>query len=181
VLKADGVRVLAPTRMAALLQANEPWAAMQHEGFIRIEPFEMNAPLQISTHVRATPIAVPHRSEWGTETVAFRFDGPEQSLLYLPDIDTWDEWEHDIGSVVESVDVALLDGCFWEPFALPGVPHPPVRTSLDRLQPQADAGNRIIFTHLNHTNPLVDSNSPEAQEVRERGFGVAREGDVFRL
>ena len=95
--------------------------------------------------------------------------------------DAWDDWEHDIRDVISEVDIALIDGCFWEPFPIPGVPHPPVRESLDRLQPLADAGKRIVFTHLNHSNPLVDLDSAEAREVRERGFSVADEGDTFAL
>jgi pyrroloquinoline quinone biosynthesis protein B len=181
VLAADGVHVLAPPRMAAFLADNEPWAAMEREGFIQIASLELDMPLDVSPHVRVTPIAVPHRAEWGTETVAIRIDGPNQTVLYLPDIDAWDDWERDINVVIGSVDVALIDGCFWEPFAIPGVPHPPVRSSLDRLQPLADAGKRIVFTHLNHTNPLVDPDSPESHQVRERGFAIAHEGDTFKL
>jgi len=181
VLAAGAVRVTAPPRMTALLRANEPWAAMEREGFIRIESFEMDIELKTSENVTVSPVEVPHRSEWGTETVAFRITGVGRSILYLPDIDAWDGWERDINAVIESVDVALIDGCFWEPFPIPGVPHPPVRESLDLFQPLADAGKRIVFTHLNHTNPLVDPDSPESREVRERGFAVATEGDTFHL
>jgi pyrroloquinoline quinone biosynthesis protein B len=181
VMAADSVSVLAPPRMAMMLAENEPWTAMQHEGFIRIDPLTIDITNDVTSRVRITPIEVPHRAEWGTETVALRIAGPERSLLYLPDIDAWDDWAHDISDVIAAVDVALIDGCFWEPFPIPGVPHPPVRASLDRLQPLADAGRQIVFTHLNHSNPLVDPESPEHREVLGRGFHVAREGDTFTL
>ena len=97
-------------------------------------------------------------------------------------MDTREVWEHDICKVVASVDVALLDGTFWEPFSRPGVLHPPVRDSLDRLASVArDGQSQIIFTHLNHTNPAVDPDSAEAIEVRERGFAVADEGQIIPL
>ena len=181
VLSAKRVRVLAPPRMADLLAANEPWRAMAREGFIAIEPFDIDKSMQVTSTLNVTPLLVPHRAEWGTETVAFRINGPTHSVLYLPDIDDWDDWEVDVNDVLASVDVAIVDGCFWEPFPIPGVPHPPVRASLERFQALADAGRQIVFTHLNHSNPLVDPDSPEAHEVRERGFSVAREGHVFRL
>ena len=132
--------------------------------------------------VRVTPLPVPHRSEWGTDTVAYRIDGPRRSVLYLPDIDDWSGWHLDVADIVASVDVALIDGTFWEPFSRPGVPHPPVRESLDRLAAIARDGDaRILFTHLNHSNPLADREGAEAAEVRERGFGVAEEGERVSL
>ena len=35
---------------------------------------------------------------------------------------------------------------------------------------------RKIYTHLNNTNPLVVSNSPERLEVEKDGFEVAEDG-----
>jgi pyrroloquinoline quinone biosynthesis protein B len=179
VMAAKGVQVIAPPRMASLLRSNEPWTTMIHEGFIRITDLALDEPLQVTPNVTVTPIEVPHRAEWGTETVAFRVDGPNRSILYLPDIDAWDDWELDVNAIAGSVSVAIVDGCFWEPFPIPGVPHPPVRQSLERLQPVADAGARIYFTHLNHSNPLADADSLEAHEVRERGFAIVADGDAF--
>jgi pyrroloquinoline quinone biosynthesis protein B len=153
---------------------------MAREGFIALAPLPLDEPLALTDNLSAMPIRVPHRSEWKTDTVAYRFDGPTRSALYLPDIDAWNEWQHDIADMVAEVDIALLDATFWEPFPIPGVPHPPVTETLERLQPIADAGRTtVLFTHLNHTNPLADPASPESHEVRQRGFHVAREGDVF--
>ncbi len=41
--------------------------------------------------------------------------------------------------------------------------------------------NKIWFTHLNHTNPLVDSASDASKRVRQAGFHVARDGDQLKL
>ena len=35
---------------------------------------------------------------------------------------------------------------------------------------------RVIFIHMNHTNPLLVDGSPEQAEVERRGFRFAREG-----
>ena len=41
--------------------------------------------------------------------------------------------------------------------------------------------NKIIFTHFNHTNPLIDESSKEHEEVLSKGFRIAKEGDNFYL
>jgi pyrroloquinoline quinone biosynthesis protein B len=35
---------------------------------------------------------------------------------------------------------------------------------------------RVIFIHMNHTNPLLIDGSPAQMEVNSRGFRVAKEG-----
>jgi pyrroloquinoline quinone biosynthesis protein B len=107
--------------------------------------------------------------------------GPSRTLLYLPDIDSWERWEMDVEEVVAAVDVALLDASFYSGDEVPGrriedIPHPLMPHSMDRLQARVDAGDRVVFTHLNNTNPAIFEDSPEAAEVRRRGFEIATEG-----
>lgn len=182
VLAADAVRVVGPPATIGLLKANEPWQTMARDGFITFEALQPDEPLHVTPNATVTPIPVPHRSEWATDTVAYRVEGPSQAALYLPDIDAWDNWERTLEAEVGRVNVALLDGTFWEPFPIPGVPHPPVRETVERLQAIVNRDRaRIVFTHLNHSNPLVDPDSLESREVRQRGFAVAREGDRITL
>jgi phosphoribosyl 1,2-cyclic phosphodiesterase len=48
---------------------------------------------------------------------------------------------------------------------------------MDRLQGVIDRGeSRVVFTHLNNSNPALDEGGPEAMEVVRRGFEIAREG-----
>ena len=181
VLAARDLPVLATPRLGAFLAAQQPWTWMLTERFIRLDTLTPGLATQLLDSLRVTPLVVPHRAEWETDTLGLLFEGPTRRAFYLPDIDSWDAWERNILEIVASVDVAILDGCFWEPFHIPGVPHPPLRESLDRLQPLADAGKQIVFTHLNHSNPAVDPASAESAEIERRGFHVAREGDVFEL
>ena len=181
VLAARGQRVRATAPMIAYLSAQQPWAWMLAEGFIVFDELRAGEPIELAGTVTFTPLRVPHRAEWDTDTVGLLLEGPRRRAFYLPDIDSWDAWHYDIANVAGSVDVAILDGCFWTPFHIPGVPHPPIRETLDRLQPLADAGKHIVFTHLNHSNPAADPESAESAEIRERGFLIAREGDQFEL
>jgi pyrroloquinoline quinone biosynthesis protein B len=40
----------------------------------------------------------------------------------------------------------------------------------------AEEKKRVIFIHMNHTNPLLIDGSPQQFEVEQRGFRYAREG-----
>lgn len=182
VLAGRGVRVLAPPRTARFLAAQEPWRKMAEAGFIVLDKLTPGVPLALGSTVTVETVVVPHRAEWQTETVGVFVRGPRRSALYLPDIDRWDEWEHDVVEVVGSLDVALLDGTFWDQPTNPNVPHPPVLETMDRLQRVAESGTtEVVFTHLNHSNPVLAEGSAEAAEVRRRGFQVASEGQAFDL
>jgi pyrroloquinoline quinone biosynthesis protein B len=111
--------------------------------------------------------------------VAYRIDGPNRSVLYVPDIDAWETWDRDVVDEVRDVDVAFLDGTFWSGAEIGHrdareVPHPFLEDSMARLAPVAE---RVRFLHLNHTNPVWDDESL----VTRQGFAVAREGEVHTL
>ncbi|MGH9175115.1 MAG: MBL fold metallo-hydrolase, partial [Vicinamibacterales bacterium] len=95
VLAARDTRVLAAPKTLAFLASNEPWKTMRAEGFISLENLPLDTPVDLLPGVMLTALAVPHRAEWQTDTVALRIDGQSRSALYLPDIDSWDEWDHD--------------------------------------------------------------------------------------
>ena len=108
-------------------------------------------------------------------------------VLWLPDIDTWREWDA-MGTRLEdalaSVDVAYLDGCFFADGELPGrdmskVPHPLMTDTIARLAalPETERA-KVRFIHLNHTNPALDPSSDAARVIREAGMRVAEEGEV---
>ena len=83
--------------------------------------------------------------------------------------------------------MALVDGTFFADGEIPGrsmadIPHPFVAESLERFAslPPAERA-KIVFTHLNHTNPAADPGSPEAAEVRAAGLSVASRGTILEL
>lgn len=181
VMGARNVPVYAMPRMQAFLSDNGPWDQLVRYENIKLMPLANGEEVVMSQAVRVTPFLVPHRDEY-SETVGFRIDGPNRSAIYLPDIDKWQRWETDIRDVVRSVDYALLDATFFADGELPGrdmsnIPHPFVSESMalfDELTPDEKA--RVIFIHMNHTNPLLVDGSKEQSIVREKGFRVAFEG-----
>nr|ADD93106.1 hypothetical protein [uncultured archaeon MedDCM-OCT-S05-C418] len=124
---------------------------------------------------------------------AFIIRGASKSLLFLTDHDTWNETlaVHNCSSIREllsklNVDIALVDGTFWSEDELPGrnqaqVPHPPVLQTLQMLGEKKQGDPNIIFTHLNHTNPLYNQDSEQYAEVERLGWSVAHQGQRFNL
>jgi pyrroloquinoline quinone biosynthesis protein B len=171
---ARGVPVHATQRMREFLSANAPWSTLVRDGCIDLAD---NARVDLGGVV-VRSLRVPHRDEH-SDTVGYLVEGPKRRILYVPDIDRWDQWAQDVNEQVAAVDAALLDGTFYSAEELPGrdmtkVPHPLVVDTMDRL---ADLGPKVWFTHLNHTNPLLD----DVSLAERRGFHVAREGNVFAL
>ena len=178
---ADGVPVFAMPRMRDFLSSNGPWDQLVRYGNIELEALESGVPVAMSGAVTVTAFEVPHRDEY-SETVGFRIDGPNRSALFIPDIDKWDRWDVDLRAAVRSVDYALIDAAFFADGELPGrdmsqIPHPFVSESMALLDDlDDDEKSRVVFIHMNHSNPLLNPQSPEQDIVTRRGFRVAAEG-----
>ena len=178
---AHGLDVFASPRMCAFLEHNGPWSLLVDGGALELHPLELDQPLELADDLSVTALRVPHRDEL-SDTLAFVIRGPRRALLYLPDIDKWERWDRRLEDVLASVDVALVDGTFFDGGEVPGrdmaeIPHPFVSETLERLvRAPADLRARVVFTHLNHTNPLADPASSAARRVRELGLRVAAEG-----
>ena len=83
--------------------------------------------------------------------------------------------------VIAEVDVAYLDGSFFEDGEIPGrdmseIPHPFIRESMARFSklPAAEKA-KVRFIHLNRTNPALVPGSDALQAIAEAGFAVASE------
>ena len=173
-------------RLLDYLAENGPWSLLVSAGHLVPTPFTPGEALALTDELSVTPLLVPHRDEF-SDTVGFVIRGPGASLLYLPDIDKWGQWGTPVEEVIASVDHALLDGTFFGPDELPGramaeVPHPFIVESMGRFAalPAAERA-KVCFTHLNHSNPVARSGSPEARAVAAAGFGVLEDGDVIPL
>jgi pyrroloquinoline quinone biosynthesis protein B len=180
------VPVYAMPRMRSYLSNNGPWDQLVNFQNIRLFNLEDGENVSLSDRLAVTPMLVPHRDEY-TETVGFRIDGPNKSALFIPDIDKWDRWDTSIRDLVRSVDYALLDATFFADGELPGrdmsgIGHPFVSESMRLFADMTeDEKSRVIFIHLNHTNPLLIEGSAEREEVESRGFRIARPGMTLSL
>jgi pyrroloquinoline quinone biosynthesis protein B len=174
VMGAHGIPVYAMPRMREFLTHNGPWDQLVRLGNIAIEPLEDGREVKLNERISITPVVVPHRDEY-SETVAFIIRGPSRSILWLPDIDKWEKWTTPIESVLERVDVAYVDGTFYDATELPGrdlkeIPHPLMIETMQRLRSQRA---KIRFIHLNQSNPALR----DPKKVERDGFHVAAEGE----
>lgn len=178
-----GVPVWATPRMGAFLRENGPWRRLVSLGNIDLREAAPGSAVPLGDGVSVEAIRVAHREE-DSDAVGFLVTGPGRRLLYLPDVDAWSAWERqsgvDVARLVEGVDIALLDGTFHSAAdlgtrSIAEIPHPMMTDTMDRLSRLA-ASRRILFIHLNHSNPALPPGSAERRAIEARGFAVAAEG-----
>ena len=184
-ISADSIPVYTMTRMADFLGKNAPWSQLIELKNIVLDTLHTQVKKKLADDITVTPFPVPHRDEF-SETVGFLVNGPNRRVAFIPDIDKWSRWDTKLSLIVQSVDVAYLDGTFFEADELPGrdmseIPHPFIVETMEHLKdltPEEKA--KIHFIHFNHTNPVM--HDPEAiKKIEALGFNVARQGDVVRL
>jgi len=176
VLGARSIRTYAMPRMREFLIKNAPWDQLVHLHNIELVPIEDRVAIALNERITVTPLRVPHRDEY-SETVGFLIRGPSRSILWLPDIDKWEKWTTPLESVLARVDVAYLDGTFYDASELPGrdlreIPHPLMTGTLSRLAASPMLA-KVRFIHLNQSNPLL-------RERRDH-IVVAKDGERFGL
>jgi pyrroloquinoline quinone biosynthesis protein B len=122
--------------------------------------------------------------------VGFRIDGPRRSVLFIPDIDSWTEWDEAgtrIEDMIAAVDAAYLDGTFYSGDEIPGrdmsaFPHPKISESMQRFKAlPPEERTKVRFIHLNHTNPALKAGGPAHRMIEHNGYHVAAEGEIIGL
>lgn len=183
-ISASNVPVYCSEQMAAYIQKNGPWSLLVTNKNIELRPFSSGKPLEMNGF-SVTPLAVPHRKEF-TDTHGFLIKGRQKSLLYIPDIDSWEPIRDSLSRWLQQADYVFLDGTFYSGDELPGrdmrlVPHPTIQSSMSFLNSLPPFECQVFFTHFNHTNPLMDPDSKELKEFLSTRFRVAVEWDEFDL
>lgn len=180
VMGADQVPVWCSPRMASFLRENGPWSQLVSLGNIELHEFQDDVAFSPIEGVTLRPFAVPHRDEY-SDTFGFSIEVDGVRTLFIPDIDAWEPWGR-LRELAEHHDVALLDATFFDDHELPGrdmslIPHPRVVETMSILRPEVHRKLiRVLFTHLNHTNPLWVEDSAASAMTRASGFEVARQG-----
>jgi pyrroloquinoline quinone biosynthesis protein B len=191
-LAAQGIELHISDDMYHLVDQTPQWNLMVQQGVFNIQTFAAGDVVFSQGELSVEAVRIPHRDEL-SDMHAFIIRGPSKSLLFLPDHDTWDETlaVHNCSTLRQwlsniRIDIALLDGTFWSEDELGGrnqsqVPHPPVLQTLKMLGEKNQDDPEILFTHLNHTNPLYNRNSEQRNEVERLGWSIAYQGQRFTL
>jgi len=177
---ASAVPVYAMPRMANFLTTNAPWSQLVALRNIELRPLAAGQEIRLNPALQVRPFLVPHRDEF-PETVGSAIRGQPKKAVFIPDIDKWSKWPTSLPEVVENADYVLIDATFYRNGEIARdmaeVPHPFVAETIKLLQalPAAQRA-KVYFIHFNHTNPLLNPDSPEQREVQRLGFHVATEG-----
>ena len=186
VMGANDIPVYSMPRMKNFLNSNGPWSQLLIKKNIQIKPLFDESIIYINDKVSIVPFLVPHRDEF-SETVGYKIQGPNNSILFIPDIDKWNLWNKNIISEVYANDYLLLYGTFYDDNELPGrdisaIPHPFVNESIELFKELSiSEKNKIHFIHFNHTNPLNLSTSVESNSLIKQGFKLAKQGQIIEL
>ena len=177
--------VYALKRMSKFLTKNGPWEQLVKLNNISIQTISNKEFVKLSENIFVIPIRVPHRDEY-SETVGYKIIGKSKKILFIPDIDKWDEWKKSIIEEVKLVDYAFIDGTFYNGTELNRdmreIPHPSIEETLQLFsnQPVAER-NKIYFIHINHTNPILANKNGIRDLVEGLGFNIAQRGLKFKL
>jgi pyrroloquinoline quinone biosynthesis protein B len=176
---AKAVALYSMPKMKSFLENNGPWNQLVDLKNILITEIENEKRVQLTSNLSVIPFTVPHRDEY-SETVGYKIIGNHKSALFIPDIDKWSKWEKSIVEEISKVDFAFLDATFHDGKEINNrdiseIPHPFVVEStklFERLPDKEKA--KIHFIHFNHTNPLLNDNSDEFNNLINQGFNVAQ-------
>lgn len=186
---AKGVPVYVWPKMAAFLTNNGPWSQLVKYENIRLETLSPNSRIELSDSLRVSSFLVPHRQEF-SEVAGFIVHGPQKTVGFIPDIDSWEEWDSTgtgLDRFLESVDLALVDATFFANGEIPGrdmssFPHPFLSHTMARLSSASDETKaKIVFIHLNHTNPALEVGGEVYYLIQQEGFRIARPGEQIDL
>lgn len=172
-------------KMKNFLQKNGPWSQLIDLQNIACSDLQKDSTITVSSSLKVTPFLVPHRDEF-SETVGYRIDGKNKSALFIPDINKWEVWEKNIVEQVAKVDYAFIDATFYKDGEInrpmSEIPHPFIEETIELFKDETiQTKNKVVFIHFNHTNPALQPNSIERNELELLGYRVATEGDVFGL
>ncbi len=185
-VNATEVSVFAMPKMSSFISNNGPWSQLVTNRNIALQPLVANQAISLSPRLQVTPFLVPHRDEY-SETVGYLIEGPHKKALFIPDIDKWNRWELNLATELKKVDYAFLDATFYSAKELGNrdmsqIPHPSVLETIQTLKDfSMEERAKVIFTHFNHTNPLLDSTSEATKKVLALGFKIGRINDRFPL
>ncbi|MEI7736746.1 MAG: MBL fold metallo-hydrolase, partial [Ferruginibacter sp.] len=183
---AKSIPVWAMPRLDSFLVHNGPWSQLVTLKNIALQQMHADSSVRLNNQITVTPFNVPHRDEF-SETVGYIITTAQKKVLFIPDIDKWEKWNRNITDEIKKVDIAFIDGTFYQNGELAGrdmreVPHPFVSESMNRFSDLlASDKSKIRFIHFNHTNPLLKTASVQKDSVIAKGFGIAEEGMIIKL
>ena len=152
-------------------------------------PFKLkeNHQINLLKEIKIIGFEIPHTKilkngrKYPSSTYAYEISHKKKRLIYAPDIG---KLTQKILDRIDGADVLLMDATFWWnnelekqsniPVTSYQLGHVPQKESVETLR-NKNLG-RIIYTHFNHTNPVLDSTQPYRKIVSDSGQEIAFDG-----
>ena len=185
VMNTNNIPVYVMPRMKQFILGNQPMAQLIENNNIQLIDTQNDEAI-IFDNLSVIPFEVPHRNEL-SETVGFRLLSSNKSVIYLPDIDDWDDWNVNLVEFVMDNDILFLDGTFYKKNEIKlrdvsRIPHPEIIDTISRLSNLSNQHRkRVHFIHLNHTNDVLREKSDAFNDVIGEGFSLAKENQYFEI
>ena len=173
-------------RMEQFLKSNSVFNQLIENKNIIINNINEKIDVSLNKEVVVSSFLVPHRNEL-SETAGFNIKSNNKSIIYLPDIDSWQEWEINLLDLIQNHDILILDGTFYNKNELKRrdiskIPHPSIIESMDLMDElSTKEKNKVFFTHLNHTNKSLIKNSIEYKQIITSGYNILEDKMIFKL
>ena len=185
VMNSKNIPIYVMPEMYDFIKSNKPTNLLIDNNNIILNKIHNNDSLLLDDFT-ISPFLVNHRNEM-SETVGYVIKKNDVSIVYLPDIDSWYGFEDEIKKLVKSSKVCFVDGTFYNKTELGiekfnKVPHPEVLNSMQLFSTLSYKDRKKInFIHYNHTNPLINLNSPESKEVLNNGYSLSFEKQIVNF
>ena len=185
IMNTNNIPVYVMPRMTQFILKNQPMAQLIENNNIQLMEMR-NDNVILFDNLSITPFEVPHRNEL-SETIGFRINSSNKSVIYLPDIDDWDSWDINLEKLVINNDILFLDGTFYRKSEIQlrdvsKIPHPEVVDTMKRLSNlSSHYKKRVHFIHLNHTNDILRNESDAFNNVIDNNFSLAKEDQFFKI
>ena len=191
--------VLATPACMDILDGNAVFNVLD-SALVARQTLTLDVPVEPVSGLRITAFSVPGKvalflegdqlnlQEVGEQTIGLLLESDAGTVAYVPGCAALPDW---LVSRLGAADVVMFDGTVWNNddmrrtgtgektgARMGHIPQNGAEGSLARL---AEVSARKIFVHINNTNPILQPDSPERQQVTEAGWEIAHDGMEIAL
>tara|TARA_Y100001954_G_scaffold50963_1_gene53966 strand:+ start:676 stop:1518 length:843 start_codon:yes stop_codon:yes gene_type:complete len=185
IMNLKNIPVYVMNRMKNFIYDNQPMRQLvKNRNINLIEIFDQKD--IVFENFSVIPFEVPHRNEL-SETVGYKLTINQKSIIFIPDIDSWDKWECSLVDLVKNNDLLFIDGTFYNKNEIQTrdvskIPHPEIIDTINKLSHLDDKEKqKVQFIHMNHTNKVLQLNSSEFFNLKKNNFNIVKENQTFNF
>ena len=99
-------------KMKIFLEKNIIFKQLIDNQHIVLKNINDNYKIEIDNDINIMPFLVPHRNEL-SETAGYKIQSKTSSIIYIPDIDSWEQWDVNLNNLLKENNILILDGTFY--------------------------------------------------------------------